>query len=120
MAKTINFENKDKNEPEGTPKRQWRDVDSNEVKSVVNRLANAVIDCGEWSLVAHPGAFPELGGTGEDGAIDRGNLFTIPIGGHGELPDAGGEMVPVDAGMRIRARIDNPGQNGANWYIEGI
>lgn len=52
--------------------------------------------------------FPSSGGSGAAGAILKGDLWTVSVGG-----TLG--TVPVTAGDVIRALVDTPGQTASNW-----
>jgi HPt (histidine-containing phosphotransfer) domain-containing protein len=55
-------------------------------------------------------AFPSTGGSGSGGAILKGNVWTISQPGI-----MGGQTVVPN--QTVRALIDAPGQNAANWFI---
>jgi hypothetical protein len=55
-------------------------------------------------------AFPAGGGSGADGAVLKGDIWTVSVAGV-----LGG--VPVAARQTIRAMVDTPGQLSANWAI---
>ena len=57
-------------------------------------------------------AYPSSGGSGTAGAILKGNIWTISVGGN--LPT--GQVVGV--GDTVRALIDTPGNTQANWAIQ--
>lgn len=57
-------------------------------------------------------AYPSSGGSGAAGAILRGNIWTVSVGG--TLPTA--QVVGV--GDTVRALIDTPGNTQANWAIQ--
>jgi hypothetical protein len=60
---------------------------------------------------ASTGAYPSSGGSGTAGAILKGDLWTISVGG--TLPT--GQVVTV--GDVIRALVNTPGNTQANWVI---
>jgi hypothetical protein len=62
--------------------------------------------------------FPDSGGSGEDGAIERHNLFIGEGVGAWEILTGHGSEQVVD-GMEFRAKIDAPGQDPANWWVKG-
>ncbi|MGZ3931021.1 MAG: hypothetical protein ACXVP0_06535 [Bacteroidia bacterium] len=55
-------------------------------------------------------AYPTNGGSGTGGAIKKGDLWTISVGGN-----LGGNI--VEPGDVIRALVNTPGQTNANWAI---
>ena len=57
-------------------------------------------------------AYPSSGGSGAAGAILKGNIWTVSVGG--TLPTA--QVVGV--GDTVRALIDTPGNTQANWAIQ--
>ena len=57
-------------------------------------------------------AYPSSGGSGTAGAILKGNIWTVSVGG--TLPTA--QVVGV--GDTVRALIDTPGNTQANWAIQ--
>ena len=57
-------------------------------------------------------AYPSSGGSGAAGAILKGNIWTVSVGG--TLPTA--QVVGV--GDTVRALIDTPGSTQANWAIQ--
>lgn len=63
---------------------------------------------GNWDLSAN--LFPVLGGTGPGGAVARGDVWDIVVGG---VP--GGLDVP--AGATIWAKVAEPGQDLTKWKI---
>lgn len=60
---------------------------------------------------ASGGAYPSSGGSGTAGAIMKGDIWTISVGG--TLPTG----VVVAAGDTVRALIDTPGNTQANWSV---
>ncbi len=70
---------------------------------------NVAVDCGDHD--ASTDLFPTTGGTGVAGAIRRANFFYITVAG-----TLGG--TDVEAGARIMAKVDSPGQTLANWFID--
>lgn len=56
--------------------------------------------------------FPSTGGSGTAGAIMKGDLWFISVGG-----TLGGEA--VGAGSSLRALADSPGQTAGNWDVLG-
>lgn len=65
-------------------------------------------DRGTWN--ASGDTFPSTGGSGPGGAIMSGDVWTIDVAG-----SPGGTY--LDVGDTIRAFVDSPGQNIANWII---
>ena len=65
-------------------------------------------DRGNWNPA--DGLFPNIGGSGTDGAVLKGDLWLISAPG-----SIGG--VGVTAGDVVRALVDNPGQTASNWSI---
>lgn len=59
---------------------------------------------------ASSNVFPSSGGSGESGAILKGDIWTISVGG----TLGGEEVVP---GQTVRALADAPGQTDVNWAI---
>lgn len=57
-------------------------------------------------------AYPSSGGSGTAGAILKGDIWTISVGG--TLPTA----QAVGVGDTVRALIDTPGNTQANWAIQ--
>lgn len=77
----------------------------------VQLLLNTVIrDRGNFD--ASFGTFPTTGGSGESGAIQLGNQWTISVGG-----TLGGEEVDAPYDI-IRALVDNPQDVRSDWYIQ--
>ena len=78
-----------------------------------NQLDSAVV--GLWddrgSFDASGGSYPSSGGSGTAGAILKGDIWTISVGG--TLPT--GQVVVI--GDTVRALIDTPGNNQSNWSI---
>lgn len=70
------------------------------------------IDCGEWD--GSTDEFPETGGTAEDGTPKRGNTFECTDDTVSLLSSDGS---PILRGQTIRALIDNPGNDPANWRV---
>jgi hypothetical protein len=60
---------------------------------------------------ASGGAYPSSGGSGSAGAIKKGDIWTISVGG--TLPT--GQV--VEAGDTVRALVDTPGNTQSNWSI---
>lgn len=56
-------------------------------------------------------AYPSSGGSGTAGAIKKGDIWTVSVGG--TLPTA----LVVVAGDTVRALVDTPGNTQANWAI---
>lgn len=61
---------------------------------------------------ASSNAFPTTGGSGAAGAVVKGDIWRISVGG-----TLGGAAVTVD--QQVRALQDAPGQTAANWAITG-
>jgi len=66
-------------------------------------------DRGNFSAAG--GAYPSSGGSGTAGAVKKGDIWTISVGG--TLPT--GQAVEV--GDTVRALSDSPGNTQANWAI---
>lgn len=111
---SITYADKDKESP-NVVQRQFRDVDANEIKSVVNQKQDAptggktlVTQCGDWDA-SGANLFPTNGnGSGAGGAIVKGDQFDISVA------DAGGVL---PAGATVRAKINDPAQVVGNWRI---
>lgn len=82
------------------------------VKTVTDAMkAGMLFDCGDYDPSSNGGKFPTAGGTGDSGAIKRGNVFRIST-----AATLGGKAVKADT--TVRALIDTPAQVLANWKIE--
>lgn len=57
-------------------------------------------------------AFPSAGGSGTDGAILKGDIWTVSVSG--TLPTS----QTVDPGDTVRALINTPGNTASNWAIQ--
>ena len=66
-------------------------------------------DCGNYDPTA-TSAYPTSGGSGVEGAILKGDLWVISA-------DGNVNGIPVTVGDTIRALVDSPAQNNANWAI---
>jgi len=71
------------------------------------------VDCGAWD--ASSNLFPTSGGTGDTGAILKGNTFEISVAG--VLVGQDGNPQAVVVGSTIRSLADAPGQTGSKWRI---
>lgn len=58
-------------------------------------------------------AFPATGGSGESGAILKGDIWTVSVAG-----TINGAAVEI--GDTVRALVDDPGQTASNWAIGNI
>jgi hypothetical protein len=77
-------------------------------KSYADSLVVGLLD-DRGNYNASGNVFPSSGGSGPAGAIMKGDLWTISVGGTlGTLP-------PLGPGDVIRALTDSPGQTSANW-----
>ena len=65
-------------------------------------------DRGVWN--ASGDTFPSTGGSGASGAIKKGDLWTVIVGGE---PD----NLMLESGDMIRAFVDNPGQIQSDWIL---
>lgn len=84
----------------------------NAVKTYVDSATTSLIrDRGNFD--ASTGQFPATGGSGTGNSIMKGDLWYISVAG-----TLGG--TPVLAGYSIRALVNNPGQNAANWGILNV
>lgn len=86
--------------------------------SLAETAANAYTDSqvvGLWddrgNFDASVNAYPSSGGSGTAGAILKGDIWTVSVGG--TLPTA----LVVVAGDTVRALVDTPGNTQANWAI---
>lgn len=80
-----------------------------EVDSAISAAAVGLLD-DRGSYNASGNAFPSSGGSGGAGAILKGDLWTISVGG-----TLNG--IAVTAGDVVRALVDTPGQTGSNWVV---
>ncbi len=80
------------------------------VKTFVNNAVVGLYD-DRGNFDASGGAYPSSGGSGVAGAILKGDIWLISVGG--TLPT--GRV--VNAGDQVRALIDTPGNTQANWAI---
>ena len=67
------------------------------------------VDVGTYSIVL-TNAYPTTGGTGTDGLILKGNVFTCTSSGV-----INGTSIP--SGSLLRALVDNPTQDDVDWHI---
>jgi hypothetical protein len=81
-------------------------------KTYVDGLVGGLLD-DRGSHNASGNAFPASGGSGTAGAILKGDLWYISVGG-----TLGGVSVAV--GSSIRALVDTPGQTAGNWDILSV
>lgn len=105
----ITYEDKSDTLPSSNPRRQWRDEDANEVKTVVNANALAMVNF-RGAFDASVNALPSSGGSGDLGVIKAFNAWYFSVGGN-----INGEFWPAKT-IAI-ALVDNPGQDDANWRL---
>lgn len=79
----------------------------NQIKAHAKQTGMVIL-IGNWN--ASGDVFPETGGTGSEGAVEKGNEWDITVAG-----TLDGDFVP--AGATIRAKVNTPGQDGSNWRI---
>ena len=85
--------------------------DNQSLVDYVQSAVNTVIrDRGNYD--ASGDEFPSTGGSGDAGAIQLGDQFTISVSGV-----LGGEIVTAPYDI-IRALVDNAGDDRADWYIQ--
>lgn len=89
----------------GNPTMATREWTNSQINTAVVGLFD---DRGSWN--ASDNIFPNIGGSGDSGAILRGDLWTISVAGI-----LGG--VAVTAGDVVRALVDSPGQTASNWSV---
>lgn len=113
----VTYENKDKNLKDGVHNK-FTDADANNIKAAVNSKA----DASAVAALANPfrgpfnftaGAFPTTGGTGAAGAVQAGNVYDAVLDDPNTPVTIDG--VYITHGAQVRARVDAPGQTGANW-----
>ena len=79
------------------------------VKTYIDSSVTGVLDDrGNWD--ASGNMFPSTGGSGIGGAILKGDLWFVSVGGILGI-------TPVIIGDNFRALVDSPGQIAANWNI---
>ncbi|MFA4845067.1 MAG: hypothetical protein WC654_00725 [Patescibacteria group bacterium] len=78
-------------------------------KSYVDGLVTGLLD-DRGNFDAHTNTWPSSGGSGTAGAILKGDVWRISVGG-----TLGGTVVVV--GSTIRALVDTPGTTASNWAI---
>lgn len=72
-------------------------------------VGHVAIDCGNVDLSG--GSMPATGGTGAGGTVRRANYFYVTVGGTVSGTD-------IEAGAKITAKTDAPGNTLANWFID--
>ena len=82
------------------------------VKTYADGLVTGLLD-DRGNFDASGNVFPSSGGSGTAGAILKGDLWYISVGG-----TLGGTSVVV--GSSIRALVDSPGQTSSNWSILNV
>lgn len=101
-----------------TPVPETRTINGKQLNSNINinksdiGLGNAIIDCGQWNLATNQ--LPDSGGSGEGGAIEKGNEFYSPTASTTLLGRDGG-IIP--ANVFLRAMTNNPGQDILKWAV---
>lgn len=75
---------------------------------VNSRLISVITDCGNWD--ASGNVFPNLGGTGPDGTVMKGNLWFVSVPGI-----LAGKA--VEKGDTFRALEDFPAQDANKWDV---
>jgi hypothetical protein len=78
-------------------------------------LAGLYDDRGPFDAAANAPALPSAGGSGDAGAILKGDVWTVSVAG--TVIDAGGNEVTVNVGDTLRASADEPA-NYADWVID--
>jgi hypothetical protein len=106
----ITFPDKDNTSPEDQPVRQWRAIDANEVKNVVNKNAVKI-----WDNTLNK--FPDVGGSGPGGAPVQLEKF-IGSGQGNWIIMVDGFVEQVNDGTEFTAKEDNPGQDPAKWWVK--
>ena len=81
----------------------------NAAKSYADSLVVGLLD-DRGNYNASVNTFPTTGGSGAGGAILKGDLWTVSVGG-----TLGGQA--VTAGDTVRALVDSPGQTSSNWAV---
>lgn len=81
----------------------------NTAKSYADSLVVGLVD-DRGNYNASGNTFPASGGSGTAGAVLKGDLWTVSVGG-----TLGG--VAVTAGDLVRALVDAPGQTAGNWAV---
>lgn len=62
------------------------------------------------------GTIPTTGGKGSGGAIEKGNLFPVTVGG--TITGWASETAYIPAGAWMIAKVDTPGQTESNWLVK--
>lgn len=78
-------------------------------------LAGLYDDRGPFDAAANAPSFPSAGGSGDAGAILKGDVWTVSV--PGTVIDAGGNERSVNTGDTLRAAVDEPGTS-ADWVID--
>lgn len=84
--------------------------DSKANKTYVDALVVGLWD-DRGNFDASVNSYPSSGGSGTSGAIKKGDIWTVSVGG--TLPT--GKI--VEPGFTVRALVDTPGNTEANWAI---
>jgi hypothetical protein len=106
----ITFDDKDKTLPTSDARRKVRDVDMNEIKTVVNENALSQMNMRGFFEQDNDEDLPDSGGSGDGGIIQAFNAFiTTGVGVYG------GEEWP--AKTIIISLIDQPGQDLENFRL---
>jgi hypothetical protein len=114
---SYNFGNLDRVEYNGSI--WYKSVDNNQTPDLSNYYDKDEVDAlivGLWddrgNYDASSNAYPSSGGSGNSGAILKGDIWTISV--PGTFPT--GQVVEI--GDTVRALIDSPGNTQANWSIQ--
>ncbi len=108
----ITYTNKEQYEVNPLPEiNKVTDSNMNEIKQVVNQNAPRV-----WDNTQNK--FPDSGGSGASGSVQQYNHF-IGVGVGTWVILTGQPPEQVIDGMEFIAKIDNPGNNPANWRTRG-
>jgi hypothetical protein len=93
----------------GAATKQYADARETAAKAYADNLVVGLLD-DRGNYDASGNLFPASGGSGAAGAIKKGDIWTVSVGG-----TLGGNAVAI--GDQVRALTDAPGQTAANWAI---
>lgn len=111
----ITYDDKDNSLPTSNPRRLFRDVDANEIKSVVNANAALIVNHFRGAYDLSVNAYPSSGGTGASGVPGIGDHWYVSVPGAVDVTGLGTITLEVNALLFYKGGTVT---NASSWIVK--